>query len=264
MRLHGSATIAAICVGFLTFCTPIVCAAELPSDSEIKVLLSRIDATLGSGASVSLIDVTQDLIRAHELSATASPAGKSLLKAFPDSLRERGKQAHIKGDELKAVNYSVFADFAAVEINKPMEPPVATATPPPVATPSPPVATAPSPPVAAPSPPRPAAPAVATPPAPPPIRTDAKALIDRGDEMLRIGNVIAARMLYERAADLGAGLAALKLGDTYTQTFLDNHKLRGIKPDEDMASKWYQRAQKLGEPGAREQLQAMHRLADTE
>jgi TPR repeat protein len=89
-----------------------------------------------------------------------------------------------------------------------------------------------------------------------------RALMDRGDRMLAIGNVIAARSFYERAMDLGIGEAALKLGDTYDAEFLDRHKLRGIKPDSALAEQWYRKAQEMGVPQAKERLNDDHRLAD--
>ena len=52
-------------------------------------------------------------------------------------------------------------------------------------------------------------------------------LLNRGDAMLSLGDVSAARMLYQRAADAGVGVAALKLAETYDPAFLAAHDLRG-------------------------------------
>ena len=72
------------------------------------------------------------------------------------------------------------------------------------------------------------------------------ALLARGDRLLSIGDVTSARLFYERAADGGAGLAALRLGETYDPVFLDRVHLRGVRADLGAASSWYRRARDLG------------------
>ena len=83
--------------------------------------------------------------------------------------------------------------------------------------------------------------------------------------MLRLGDVSAARMLYQRAADDGVGVAALKLAEAYDPAFLTAHDLRGIKPDPIAAEAWYRRAQALGETEAIERLRSLtgRRLTDS-
>src|SRR6202011_4251109 len=44
---------------------------------------------------------------------------------------------------------------------------------------------------------------------------EAAALLARGDRLLSIGDVTSARLFYERAVDGGAGLAGVRLGETY-------------------------------------------------
>jgi TPR repeat protein len=75
---------------------------------------------------------------------------------------------------------------------------------------------------------------------------EAAALLARGDRLLSIGDVTSARLFYERAADGGAGLAALRLGETYDPVFLDRVHLRGVRADLGAASSWYRRARDLG------------------
>jgi TPR repeat protein len=81
--------------------------------------------------------------------------------------------------------------------------------------------------------------------------------------MLTLGNVSAARMLYQRAADAGVGVAALKLAETYDPVFLAARELRGVKPDPVAAEAWYRRAAELGDVEATKRLggQQGHRLA---
>jgi len=91
------------------------------------------------------------------------------------------------------------------------------------------------------------APAPATPPATPPA-TGAAApeqsadLLRRGDEYLRNGDVVTARLFYERAAELGDFQAMMALGQTYDPILLQQLGARGIVPDMKLAQRWYARA----------------------
>ncbi len=86
---------------------------------------------------------------------------------------------------------------------------------------------------------------------------EAAALLARGDRLLSIGDVTSARLFYERAADGGAGLAALRLGETYDPVFLDRVHLRGVRADLSAASSWYRRARDLGTADAEVLLRAL-------
>jgi hypothetical protein len=72
------------------------------------------------------------------------------------------------------------------------------------------------------------------------------ALLARGDVLFSKGDLLAARLFYERAADGGDGQAALKLGETFDPVFLDQAHLRGARGDWSMALAWYRRARDLG------------------
>jgi hypothetical protein len=72
------------------------------------------------------------------------------------------------------------------------------------------------------------------------------ALLERGDVLFSKGDLLAARLFYERAADGGDGQAALKLGETFDPVFLDRAHLRGARGDWSMALSWYRRARDLG------------------
>jgi hypothetical protein len=127
-----------------------------------------------------------------------------------------------------------------------------------------PAAPAPQPPTAA----VPAAPPTATAPPAPPRRQAAPAapsmpaamiaaLVRRGDEMLALGDVSAARLLYERAANAGSAAAAVAAGRTYDPAVLSAIGAREIRPDPAAAAAWYRRAAALGDPGA---ATLLHRL----
>lgn len=75
---------------------------------------------------------------------------------------------------------------------------------------------------------------------------DIQALAARGDERLRAGDVAVARPLLERAALAGDATAALRLGQSYDQTFLAGARLRGVAGNPGLAIFWYRRGQELG------------------
>ena len=83
------------------------------------------------------------------------------------------------------------------------------------------------------------------------------ALVHRGQEMVSVGDISAARLLFERAANGGSGAAAVALGLTYDPGFLAGLGVRGIRSDVPTAAEWYRRAAALGEPDATGFLQAL-------
>ena len=81
--------------------------------------------------------------------------------------------------------------------------------------------------------------------------------MERGDAMLNQRNVVAARLLFARAADAGVGIAALKLAETYDSGFIADHNLIGIKSDQHEAEAWYRKAAALGERQAEQRLKTL-------
>ncbi len=67
------------------------------------------------------------------------------------------------------------------------------------------------------------------------------AFLGRGGMGLSIGDVAWSQPLYERAAEAGAGLAALRLGQTSHPAFPDRVHLRGVPGDKGDALSWYNR-----------------------
>jgi hypothetical protein len=82
-------------------------------------------------------------------------------------------------------------------------------------------------------------------------------LVARGDAQFAMGDVGAARLLYERAAGAGNADAALRMGQTFDPAFLAQTRLRGIHGDPLTAASWYMRADKLGAPEASGLLQGL-------
>lgn len=89
----------------------------------------------------------------------------------------------------------------------------------------------------------------------------ADAMIRRADALLHQGDVSGARLLYERAAGAGSGLAAAALGDTFNPAFLKQAGVVGLRPDSAQAAAWYRRAMELGNEEARVVLQGLQRDA---
>jgi TPR repeat protein len=98
------------------------------------------------------------------------------------------------------------------------------------------------------------APKSARQPAAPQDRERALRLMKKGDALLEDGDVSAARLFFERAADAGLAEAAMALAATYDKAEIERLKLRGILPDAKEARRWYDRARLLGASGAEARL----------
>ncbi len=155
----------------------------------------------------------------------------------------------------------------------PPAPPQSNSPPTPAPQAPPPSPPAPAP--AAPPPPAPA-PAASAPaaPTPAPIRTaDARdvrpapaaatmspalvaLMLRRGDEEFAIGDVSAARLLYQRAAEAGSALGARLEARTYDEAFLPPADANTLS-DLQAARTWYARSAALGDKEAAERLKAI-------
>ena len=81
----------------------------------------------------------------------------------------------------------------------------------------------------------------------------------RGRDALAQGDVIAARLLFERAAGLGSAQAAREAGKTYDIAVLLDIGARGIRADPAAARAWYRKAADHGDSEARTRLESMTR-----
>src|SRR5207302_4641634 len=81
-----------------------------------------------------------------------------------------------------------------------------------------------------------------------------EALIRRGDELLSIGDMVAARLTYERAAAGGSGAAATGVAKTYDPLFLAQSGVRGLRGDPERAALWYGKAAGAGDREAQQRL----------
>jgi hypothetical protein len=95
----------------------------------------------------------------------------------------------------------------------------------------------------------------------PPPMTDqqqrALPFINRGNEQLSQGNVAAARLFFQRAAEAGLAQGALALAATYDPAELERIGARFVQPDPQTARKWYERARQLGAPEAEDRLKQL-------
>lgn len=83
------------------------------------------------------------------------------------------------------------------------------------------------------------------------------ALMKRANGLLAIGDIAAARLLLERAADAQEADAALLLARTYDPLVLGAKDTRAITPDPAQARIWYRRAAELGSQHAQQRLTQM-------
>jgi len=87
-------------------------------------------------------------------------------------------------------------------------------------------------------------------------RERAERLVASGDRHLEQGNIGAARMFFQRAAEAGLATGAIKMAATYDPAELDRLgvMVQGAQPDRTEARKWYERARALGSPEAEDRL----------
>jgi TPR repeat protein len=100
----------------------------------------------------------------------------------------------------------------------------------------------------------PSPPPSGTPPPTPQDRERALRLVKKGDEQVTEGNVAAARLFYERAADAGLAQGAMALASTFDGVELARLGVRGIQADAKEARRWYERARQLGATDAAARL----------
>jgi hypothetical protein len=84
-----------------------------------------------------------------------------------------------------------------------------------------------------------------------------KDLLTRASRLLDKGDIVGARAIYQRAADLGSASAALALGATYDPNRLWSLGVLGLVGNKERARQWYLRASELGNPEAKDRLAAL-------
>ena len=79
-----------------------------------------------------------------------------------------------------------------------------------------------------------------------PMGPENAVLMEKGQILMRSGDIASARLLFQRLANAGIADAALALAATYDPRYLAQHNLIGVAGDERKAHQWYRRASELG------------------
>jgi len=88
-------------------------------------------------------------------------------------------------------------------------------------------------------------------------------MVKSGLEFMGNGNIAAARMIFQPAAEAGDAVAAFALAETYDPSVLKKLGIKGgITPDVTLANTWYEKARALGSPLARERLERLARMPE--
>jgi hypothetical protein len=86
-------------------------------------------------------------------------------------------------------------------------------------------------------------------------------LLKRGETLMRNGDLAAARVVLQRAAEAKSAEAALTLGKTYDPAVLRVLKLYNATADVAMARSWYEKAKEIGSAEALRRLESLARAA---
>jgi hypothetical protein len=87
-------------------------------------------------------------------------------------------------------------------------------------------------------------------------------LVRRGEIFINSGDVAAARLMLQRAAEAGDVHAALALASTFDPNTIQELGIQGLAADEAMARLWYERAAQFGSPEAPQRLQQLANQAN--
>jgi hypothetical protein len=81
-----------------------------------------------------------------------------------------------------------------------------------------------------------------------------KLLVKQGEQFIAAGDVVTARIVFQRAAEAGDAGAAVALGGTYDPIVLAKLGVMGLGADVERARTWYQKAESLGSAEATRRL----------
>jgi hypothetical protein len=84
-------------------------------------------------------------------------------------------------------------------------------------------------------------------------------LMKRGQELLAVGDLASARLLFQRAADADDAGAALAAGSTYDPVILAQFSISAMRPNVGKARAWYEKAKALGSTEAAKRLRLLAR-----
>jgi len=84
-----------------------------------------------------------------------------------------------------------------------------------------------------------------------------KLLTRQGEQLAATGDLVTARILFQRAAEVGDATAAMALGATYDPNVLAQLGVAGMAADVEKARSWYRKAQSQGSAEATRRLRAL-------
>jgi hypothetical protein len=84
-------------------------------------------------------------------------------------------------------------------------------------------------------------------------------LIEQGEKYIAVGDVVAARTIFQRAAEAGDATAALALAATYDPIVLAKLGVMGMGADVEKARAWYQMAESYGSAEASQRLLVLNK-----
>ena len=84
-----------------------------------------------------------------------------------------------------------------------------------------------------------------------------KLLTKQGEQFAAAGDLVTARILFQRAAEAGDATAAMALGATYDPNVLAKLGVVGMVADVEKARSWYRKAESFGSPEASRRLNAL-------
>jgi hypothetical protein len=84
-----------------------------------------------------------------------------------------------------------------------------------------------------------------------------KLLTKRGEQFATAGDLVTARILFQRAAEAGDAAAAMALGATYDPNVLAKLGVVGVGADAEKARSWYRKAESFGSSEASRRLNAL-------
>jgi hypothetical protein len=84
-----------------------------------------------------------------------------------------------------------------------------------------------------------------------------KVLMQQGEQFVASGDLVAARLVYRRAAESGNAAAALALGATFDPVVLAKIGVKGMGADIEKARSWYEKAKEFGSPDAPRRLEML-------
>lgn len=85
----------------------------------------------------------------------------------------------------------------------------------------------------------------------------ARPLLERGDELMLLGDIISARALYNLALKMDRPAAAQRLGTTFDPVVFNKLGVRGLTPSLQLARKWYSVAADGGNQEARTAMESL-------